>query len=115
MCTGSPVIGGQVILSSPNGPCIRCMGFLTDEKLAAEAALYGNAGGRRQVVWHNGVLALTAVGVAVDLVTNLTQRGRTYAYLAYDGQKRRMLVLEDREGSQCDRLRGSRAEATDFA
>jgi hypothetical protein len=80
-----PVIGGQVILSSPGGYCLRCMGFLTDEKLAREAALYGNAGGRPQVVWPNGVLASTAVGLAVDLVTNWTRKGRSHAYLVYDG------------------------------
>src|SRR4051794_10822052 len=38
---GRPVIGGQVIVSSPGGPCMTCMGFLTDEKLGAEAARYG--------------------------------------------------------------------------
>lgn len=64
-----PVIGGQIILSSPCGPCMTCMGFLTAEKLAAEAARYGSAGGRPQVVWPNGALASTAVGLAVDLVT----------------------------------------------
>lgn len=54
-----PVIGGQVILSSPGGLCMRCMGFLTDEKLAQEAARYGDAGGRPQVIWPNGILAST--------------------------------------------------------
>lgn len=83
----NPVIGGQVILSSPEGPCMQCMGFLTEEKLAAEAALYGNAGSRPQVVWPNGVLASTAVGLAVDLVTNWTRRGRTHAHLVYDGNE----------------------------
>jgi hypothetical protein len=85
--TDRPVIGGQVILSSPGGPCMRCMGFLTDEKLAQEAALYGNAGGRPQVVWPNGVLASTAVGLAVDLVTDWTRLRRTHAYLVYDGNE----------------------------
>jgi hypothetical protein len=33
------------------------MGLLTDEKLGGEAARYGNAGSRPQVVWPNGVLA----------------------------------------------------------
>jgi molybdopterin-synthase adenylyltransferase len=80
-----PVIGGQVILSSPGELCMRCMGFLTGAKLAQEAALYGNAGYRPQVVWPNGVLASTAVGLAVDLVTNWTRRGRSHAYLVYDG------------------------------
>ncbi len=82
-----PVIGGQIILSSPGGLCMRCMGFLTEEKLAAEAALYGNAGSRPQVVWPNGVLASTAVGLAVDLLTNWTRRRRTHAYLSYDGNQ----------------------------
>jgi len=81
----TPVIGGQVILSSPGGLCMRCMGFLTDEKLAQEAARYGVAGGRPQVVWPNGVLASTAVGLAVDLATNWTRTYRSHAYLVYDG------------------------------
>jgi molybdopterin-synthase adenylyltransferase len=81
----SPVIGGQVILSSPGGLCMRCMGFLTDEKLAHEAARYGDVGGRPQVVWPNGVLASTAVGLAVELVTNWTRKHRSHAYLVYDG------------------------------
>ena len=79
------VIGGQVILSSPGGLCMRCMGFLNDEVLAREAGRYGNAGSRPQVVWPNGVLASTAVGLAVDLVTNWTKRRRSHAYLVYDG------------------------------
>ena len=66
---------------------MRCMGFLTDERLAQEAALYGNAGFRPQVVWPNGVLASTAVGLAVELVTDWPKRGRSYAYLTYDGNQ----------------------------
>lgn len=81
----TPVVGGQTILSSPGGPCMRCMGFLTDDVLAAEARRYGNAGSRPQVVWPNGVLASTAVGLAVDLVTNWTRLQRTHAFLVYDG------------------------------
>jgi hypothetical protein len=80
-----PVIGGQIVLSSPGGPCMRCMGFLTDDRLAEEAARYGKAGARPQVVWPNGVLASTAVGLAVDLVTGWTRRALTHAYLVYDG------------------------------
>jgi hypothetical protein len=82
-----PVIGGQAILSSPGGLCMRCMGFLTDEKLAEEASLYGKAGARPQVVWSNGVLASTAVGIAVDLITNWAQQRRSHAYLVYDGNE----------------------------
>lgn len=82
-----PVIGGQVIQSSPTGPCMKCMGFLTDEKLAMEAREYGNAGGRPQVVWPNGQLASAAVGLAVDLVTGWTHRQRNHAYLVLDGNE----------------------------
>lgn len=58
--------------------------MMPTEQIASSAALYGNAGHRPQVVWPNGVLASTAVGLAVDLVTNWTRNGRSNAYLAYD-------------------------------
>ncbi len=61
-------VGGQVALSMPGGPCLRCLGILTDDRLAQEAAKYGAAGNRPQVVWANGVLASTAVGVFVNLI-----------------------------------------------
>ena len=99
-----PVIGGQIIQSSPGGPCMRCMGFLTDEKLAAEAARYGDAGHRPQVIWPNGVLASTAVGLAVDLVTNWTHNNRSHAYLAYDGNEgtlKESLTLRNRVNKPC--------------
>ncbi len=80
-----PRIGGQLILSMPGGPCMTCFGFLTPEKLASEAARYGDAGGRPQVVWPNGVLASSAVGVIVDLVTGWTRMRDRIVYLSYDG------------------------------
>jgi hypothetical protein len=83
----SPVIGGQIILSSPGYPCMRCIGFLTNEKLVKEAERYGTAGARPQVVWPNGVLASTAVGLAVNLVTSWTKRVPGYAYFVYDGNE----------------------------
>lgn len=76
-------MAGQVIVSLPGGPCMRCLGFLTEEKLAREAARYGAAGPRAQVVWSNGVLASSAVGVAMQLLT--TWAGATVCpYLSYD-------------------------------
>lgn len=80
-----PRMAGQVILSMPGGPCMSCLGFLTEERLAQEAALYGAAGRRPQVVWPNGVLASTAVGVAIDLVTGWTGRSDEPIYYSYDG------------------------------
>src|SRR3546814_11120469 len=43
------LVSGQVILSSPGEPCLRCFGLVTDEALEAEGARYGDAGGRPQV------------------------------------------------------------------
>ena len=53
--------------------------------LAREAALYGDAGSPPQMVWPNGVLAATAVGIVVDLLTNWTRSLRGTVYLMYDG------------------------------
>lgn len=98
------VVAGQVLLSSPGGLCMRCMGFLTDEKLAEEARKYGDAGHRPQVVWPNGVLASTAVGLAVDLITNWTNRRLSHAYLVYDGNECKLgesPMLRGRSGAVC--------------
>lgn len=59
------------------------MGFLNDDDLAAEAAEYGGAGPCPQVVWVNGVLASTAVGIAVDLVTEWSKELKLPVYLLY--------------------------------
>jgi hypothetical protein len=80
-----PRMAGQVVLSMPGGPCLWCLGILTDENLVKEAERYGNAGPRPQVVWPNGVLASTAVGIVVDLLTDWTQSLRAVPFLSYDG------------------------------
>lgn len=80
-------MAGQIILSMPGSICMTCMGFLTDEKLAKEATKYGNVGGRPQVVWPNGVLASTAVGIVVDLITGWTKREDKVVYQSYDGNE----------------------------
>lgn len=80
-----PRMAGQIILSLPGKPCMTCMGFLTEEKLAEEASRYGAAGPRPQVIWANGVLSSTAVGIAVDIITGWTGRSSDAIYLSYDG------------------------------
>ena len=80
-----PRMAGQIVLSMPGAACFRCLGFLNERDLAEEAAQYGDAGPRPQVVWANGVLAATAVGVAVDLLTDWTTATRGPVYLSYDG------------------------------
>lgn len=81
----APQMAGQVILSMPGYACFKCMGFLTDEKLGGEALAYGDAGPRPQVVWPNGVLASTAVGIVVDLLTDWSKSTRRPLYLMYHG------------------------------
>ena len=80
-----PRMAGQVILSMPGAPCMFCLAFLNEERLAQEAAEYGGAGPRPQVVWSNGVLASTAVGVCIELLTDWTRAPDRPVYLSYDG------------------------------
>jgi molybdopterin/thiamine biosynthesis adenylyltransferase len=61
-------IFGQAIVSMPGEPCMHCLQFLTPQNLAEEAQRY-DAGSQPQVVWSNGVLASTAVGYAMELLT----------------------------------------------
>lgn len=97
-------IAGQVILSMPGERCLRCFGFLTDELLAREAENYAAAGSRPQVVWPNGVLASTAVGIFVQLVTPWHKTPLATAYLEYDGNTHFIVVsnrLRYTEGKTC--------------
>ncbi|TAJ64656.1 ThiF family adenylyltransferase [Brevundimonas sp.] len=82
---GRHLIAGQVVLSSPGTPCLRCLHVVTDEALEREGANYGAAGGKPQVVWPNGVLASTAVGLVMQLVTPWHGGPVESAYLEYDG------------------------------
>ena len=81
------LVSGQVILSTPGAPCLRCCGFITDDRLKREANRYGAAGGRPQVVWSNGVLASTAIGLLTQILTPWYQNPPAFVYLEYDGNK----------------------------
>ena len=81
----APLMSGHVFLSLPNRPCMWCLGILSDKKLGEEALRYGDTGPRPQVIWANGVLASTAAGIAIDLVTGWTQRKEKLVYLLYEG------------------------------
>jgi hypothetical protein len=81
------LVSGQVILSTPGAPCLRCCGFITDDRLRQEANRYGAAGGRPQVVWSNGVLASTAIGLLTQILTPWYQNPPAFVYLEYDGNK----------------------------
>jgi hypothetical protein len=81
------LVSGQVVLSVPRAPCMRCCGFITDERLKQEAERYGAAGSRPQVVWSNGVLASTAVGLLTQILTPWYSNPPGFVYLDYDGNK----------------------------
>lgn len=81
------LIAGQVVLTTAGAPCLRCMGIVTDDLLKLEAGKYGAAGGKPQVVWPNGVLASTAVGLFVQLICRWHDKTMPSAYLEYDGNK----------------------------
>jgi len=91
---GEFLIAGQVALSSPGAPCLRCFGIVTEAGLVAEARNYGAAGGQPQVVWPNGVLASTAVGLLIQLVTPWHRSSAGSAFLRYDGNRNTMTVAE---------------------
>ncbi|MBW7894134.1 MAG: ThiF family adenylyltransferase [Opitutaceae bacterium] len=64
----APEIRGQVILSLPGETCMHCLQFLTAETLAEEAQVY-DKDPQPQVVWPNGILASSAIGYAIGLLT----------------------------------------------
>ena len=78
-------MSGQIILSMPGTACMKCYGYITEEDLGKEHAKYGDAGGRPQVVWANGVLASSAIGILVDLVTEWAASKDKLIYLSYYG------------------------------
>jgi molybdopterin-synthase adenylyltransferase len=83
---GEPArMGGQVLLSLPGSPCMTCLGYLNEAALTREAEQYGAAGPRPQVVWPNGVLASSAIGIAINLLTDWTKSLRGPVYLLYNG------------------------------
>lgn len=81
------VVSGQVALSLPGMPCLRCMGLLNEHEMKQEAERYGKAGARPQVVWPNAVLASTAVGYVMQLITPWQTHLNPFPLMEYDGNK----------------------------
>lgn len=78
-------VAGQMIMTVPGGPCMRCLGFLTQDKIDREANEYGDAGINPQVVWTNGTLASLAVGAFVRTFIPWFDARRDYDWLELDG------------------------------
>ena len=88
-------VAGQMILTLPGGPCMRCMGFLKTEHLEREENEYGDVGMNPQVVWTNGTLASLAVGAFVRLLTPWFATSRGFEWLELDGDNQ--LVSRSRQ------------------
>ena len=78
-------MSGQIILSMPGTTCMKCYGYITNEDLGKEHKKYGDAGSHPQVVWANGILASTAIGIFIDIVTGWTESKDKLVYLSYNG------------------------------
>ncbi len=89
---GEFLVAGQVVLSYPGTPCLRCLGVVTESSLTQEAGQYGDAGGKPQVVWPNGILASTAVALLVQLFTPWHGKPVRSAYFAYDANEGTTIV-----------------------
>jgi hypothetical protein len=79
------LVAGQVALSFVGGPCLRCFGIVTEEALEEDARKYGAAGENPQVIWPNGVLASTAVGLVIQTLTPWQPTPVETSFLQYDG------------------------------
>ena len=78
-------ISGQVVVSMPGELCFRCVGFIRDKDLDEEGRRYGIAGGNPQVVWSNGVLASTAIGILVQMLAPWCRIRSGSRFIGYDG------------------------------
>lgn len=78
---------GQVVMSHPEGPCFKCLNFITDRDLEIEASKYGAVGIRQQVASINGTLANTAVTLGIQLLSGWTKEKKTIFYKTYDGNE----------------------------
>ena len=78
---------GQVVMSHPEGPCFKCLEFITDNDLKLEASRYGKVGNRAQVIWANSILANTAIGLGVEILSKWTGIELKVFYMHFDGNK----------------------------
>lgn len=85
LSNGTFAIFGQAIMTLPEGPCLRCLGFIEESKLNKERSRYGDAGVRPQVIWPNGSLVSLGVGFLMHYFFNWSQIKPAFRYKVYDG------------------------------
>lgn len=85
----APEIRGQVILSMPGETCMHCLQFLTAANLAEDVQVY-DKDPQPQVVWPNGILASSAIGYAVGLLTGWSGSSAPSCRMDYRGSQMTM-------------------------
>jgi molybdopterin/thiamine biosynthesis adenylyltransferase len=83
-------IGGNVITAIPGHFCLWCIGFLSDDKLAAETggrppSYFVGTEKQAQVVSMNGVLASQAVNEVLQLLTGFAPVDDTFVIRKFNG------------------------------
>lgn len=86
-----PKCYGQIATSIPGRHCFQCLGF----HYQPDKPRYGDAGGRPQVIWPNGVLASTAIGIAMDMIMGWTGNREVTLRLQYDGNSHQVSPMRD--------------------
>jgi molybdopterin/thiamine biosynthesis adenylyltransferase len=76
---------GQIVLSAPGGPCLRCMDVVTEETLARDREEYMETGApEQQVISMNAVLAGEAVTTFLALITGFAGGHVIPRYIVYN-------------------------------
>lgn len=98
LASGHHRVGGQVLLSEPGGPCMRCLGFLRAELLEQEADQYGDAGLQQQVISANGLLAHAALDLLTDYFTGWAGTHRVPVFRKLSGNEGELKVAHELSG-----------------
>jgi molybdopterin/thiamine biosynthesis adenylyltransferase len=85
---------GQLVVVTPDSPCMRCLPLLSDAVLQREREqrppgydLNSDAVGDPQVVSMNGTLASEASNAVLDLITGFSSGARGPGWWLYDGRR----------------------------
>jgi molybdopterin-synthase adenylyltransferase len=94
-------IGGQVAVSLPGGPCLWCLGILSDERLVADRVEYVSGMPEQQVISMNGLLASQAVNSALALIADFAPRFPPPQLVRYNGLMHELRRDDALAGARC--------------
>jgi molybdopterin/thiamine biosynthesis adenylyltransferase len=101
-------LNGQVAIVAPDGPCLRCMGLVTDGRVAASREQrqgYAEGVDEPQVVSLNGTLASEAVTAVIMLIAGDDRLAR---YRRYEYPPGKLIVVEAERRIDCPACRAAR-------